>query len=101
MDTWADYGISAVRYDEGVQFISEIRVHRDTGTFMESGAEWSSTDVISKIDNKRPFVTLVEGGSGKWKKGQDVHIFTLDNQRFLRTDVNERANGNLENLPRF
>lgn len=101
MAKWADYGISAVRYDSDDQYIDKVKVHKDNGNTIETGETWSRKDVLSEMDDDKTFVTILKGDDDKWKKGQDVHIITVDGQRFLRTDANKRSKDNLENLPKF
>lgn len=101
MTKWADYGISAVRYDGDDQYIDKVKVHKYNGDTMGGGETWSRKDVLAMMDDDKTFVTILKGDGGQWKKGQDVHIFIVDGRRFLRTDANRKAKDNLENLPRF
>lgn len=101
MTKWADYGISAVRYDSDDQYIDKVKVHKDNGDTIGAGDIWSRKDVLAKMDDGKTFVTIVKDGDNKWKKGQDVHIITVDGRRFLRTDANKKSKDNLENLPKF
>ena len=101
MEKWADYGISAVRYDQDDQYIDKVKVHPDKGDSIGQGETWNRKDVISKIDDGKTFTTILTGNDGKWKKGQDVHVITVDGERFLRTDANKQKSDNLENLPKF
>ena len=101
MEKWADYGISAVRYDQNNQYIDKVKVHLDNGGSIGQGETWSRKDVVSKIDDGKTFTTILKSSDGKWKKGQDVHVITVDGEQFLRTDANKRKSDNLENLPTF
>ena len=87
MTKWADYGISAVRYDED-----------DT---IGAAEDRSRENVLSKMDDGKTFVTILKGEDGNWRKGNDVHIVPVDGRRFLRTDANERDQDNLENLSKY
>jgi hypothetical protein len=75
-------------------------VHKDNGDTIGAGETWSRKDVLSKMDDGKAFVTILKDND-KWKKGQDIHIITVDGHRFLRTDANKRSRDNLENLPSF
>lgn len=99
MAKWADYGISAVRYDSDDEYIEKVKVHKDEDKAMGKGETWTRSDVLSEIDDGKTFVTIVETDAVEWKKGEDVHIITVNNRRFLRTDANKRSKDNLENLP--
>ncbi|MEQ4539749.1 MAG: DUF3892 domain-containing protein [Billgrantia sp.] len=100
MAKWADYGISAVRYDSNDEYIDQVKVHKDNGDSIGAGETWSRKEVLSKMDDSKTFVTILKNDD-KWKKGEDVHIITVEGRRFLRTDANKKSKDNLENLPRF
>jgi hypothetical protein len=46
-------------------------------------------------------VTILRGANNKWKKGQEIHIITVNGIKYIRTDQNRKASDNLENLPKF
>lgn len=100
MAKWADYGISAVRYDSDDEYIDQVKVHKDNGDPIGAGETWSRKEVLSDMDDSKTFVTILKNDD-KWKKGEGVHIITVDGLRFLRTDANKKSKDNLENLPRF
>lgn len=100
MAKWADYGISAVRYDANDEYIESVKVHPDNGDTIGSPDIWNRKNVLGKMDTGKTFTTILKNGD-KWKKGQDVHILTVDGRRFLRTDANKKKKDNLENLPQF
>lgn len=100
MAKWADYGISAVRYDSDDQYIDKVKVRKDNGETIGASETWSRKDVLSKMDDNKTFVTILESG-GKWNKGQDVHTIMVDGRHFLRTDANKKSKDNLESLPKF
>lgn len=101
MEKWADYGISKVRYDSEQTHIVKVQVHEDKGDTFGAAAEWPRSRVVSAIERGTTFVTILKGADGKWQKGQDVHIITVDGVKYIRTDQNRRASDNLENLPEF
>ena len=101
MEKWADYGISKVRYNAERTHITKVKVHEDKGDTIGSAAEWTRNQVVSAIEGGKSFVTILQGNDNKWKKGQDVHIITINGVKYIRTDQNRRASDNLENLPEF
>lgn len=101
MAKWADYCISAVRYDSEHDHIDSVRVHPDNGDSIGSSSEWTRASVVSSIDSGKSFITITSGSDGKWHKGADVHIITVNGVRYLRTDNNSTGSDNLENLPEF
>lgn len=101
MEKWADYGISSVRYNDERSHIVKVKVHEDKGDRFGSAEEWSRHQVVSAMEGGKTFVTILKGTDDKWKKGQDVHIITVKGVKYIRTDKNQRASDNLENLPEF
>ena len=101
MEKWADYGISAVRYDAEQTHILRVKAHEDKGDTIGTAVEQTRSEVVSAIERGKSFVTILRGADNKWKKGQDVHVITVNGVKYIRTDQNRRASDNLENLPEF
>jgi hypothetical protein len=101
MEKWADYGISSVRYNDQRTHIVKVKVHEDKGDSVGNAEEWLRTQVVSAIERGQTFVTILKGTDNKWKKGQDVHIVAVNKEKYIRTDQNQEASDNLENLPEF
>jgi hypothetical protein len=101
MTKWADYGISEVRYNQEKTHIVRVKVHVDKGDTIGSPQEWTRSEVVTALERGKTFVTILKGSDGKWRKGQDVHIVTVNGVKYIRTDKNQRASDNLENLPGF
>jgi hypothetical protein len=98
---WADYCISAVRYNSERMHIVKVMVHVDNGDTMGSEREWLRSEVVNAIENRKTFVTITKSGDGKWKKGEDVRVVTVSGPKYIRTDANSKASDNLGNLPEF
>ena len=98
---WADYLISAVRYDADKTRIEKVKVHQDLGDTVGSPSESTRSTVVANIKSGNSYMTILKGQNGKWKKGQEVHIIEIGNEEFIRTDKNPEASDNLENLPEF
>ncbi len=101
MTKWADYCISEVRYNKDETHIVEVVVHIDKGDTISSASKWEREDVVSAIENGKTFVTIKKDANGKWKKGQDVHVIIVNDEKYIRTDKNSTASDNLENLQKF
>lgn len=100
MEKWADYCISAVKYNSTGTHIEKVRVHVDNGDSIGDPSEWFRTDVVSALERGNTFVTIISNGD-KWSKGQDVHIIHVNGAKYIRTDTDKTASDNLENLPKF
>lgn len=81
--------------------VQVVNVYEDKGDAIGNATEWSRTQVVSELDRGKTFVTILRNTKGKWRKGQDVHIITVNRVKYIRTDQNQKAADNLENLPEF
>jgi len=101
MTKWADYCISTVRYNAEHTHIVKVKVHTDMGDNLGNATEWTRTEVVSVIENKKTFVTTPHPTDGKWKKGEDVRTVNVGGVKYIRTDANSKASDNLGSLPEF
>lgn len=102
MTKWADYCISAVRYNAAETHIErvQVRVHNADANTISAPTEWARTQVVSAIDRGNTFVTIYERDN-HWHKGEDVRVITVNGVKYIRTDTNYKAADNLGNLPRY
>jgi len=101
MSKWANYGISAVRYDRSHSRIAKLRIHRDDGEQIGSALSSTRQEVVDLIQTGFSFVTILEDSDGNWTKGQPVEIVEIGGVEFLKTESNDSEGDNLENLPEF
>ncbi len=101
MVKWADFGISAVRYNEERTNIEKVFIHEDKGETIGPGATKTRRLIVREIKDGKRYATILKTNKGEWEKGQDVNIIEVNNEEYLRTDVNETGADNLENLPEF
>lgn len=99
-DKWADYLISAVRYNTAETHIGEVRVHEDDGDSVSAASIEKRSTVVSRLEAGYTFVTIIKG-EGKWKRGAKVDIITVNGTKYIRTDADATEEDNLGNLPRF
>jgi hypothetical protein len=78
MSKWADYLISAIRYENEMQknVIAYLKVHQDNGEEVGAGATWSREEVIDALYDGKTFYTILKSISGEWKKGAHVALVT-------------------------
>jgi hypothetical protein len=100
MDKWADYLISAVRFNAAHTHIDKVRVHKDNGDSVGAAIEETRADVIASIENNWDYVTIFES-NGKWQKGQKVYVIKINGTKFIKTVDNGKAVDNLDDLPEF
>jgi len=102
MDKWADYLISAVKTNPDQKQIDFVECHSDFGCVVCEHFIISRTDLILKMKSGCTYATVFKTASGKWRKGQDVHLVTVDNKDFLRCDLkNTIAKDNFDEVPEF
>lgn len=103
MAKWADYLISAVRYETSSteHHISQLRVHADRDDTMGPAETWTKNQVVVSINGGQRFKTIYKKADGKWYMGEDVRVVVIDGESFLRTDANKIKADNLGELPEF
>lgn len=101
MVKWANYGISAVRYNSKGTHIDQVQYHADNGDTIGSSNVCSREQVISALERGYTFVTILKDSAGNWTKGSKVEIVTVHGTKYIRTDRNSTASDNLGSLPRF
>ena len=101
MEKWADYLISAVRYNTDHTHITDLMVHEDKGDKVGKGEIYSRQATVDAINNGTAFVTIYKGSNGNWKKGQKVFVILVNGTSYLKTVDNGKEEDNLENLPEF
>ena len=101
MSKWADYGISAVRYNTDHTHITMVRIHADNGETIGHASDQNRQHVISEIKKGTTFVTITKNAEGKWNKGQPVYIIKVNGTEYIKTVDNKKECDNLENLPEF
>lgn len=102
MAKWADYLISAVRYNPEKTHIDKVKVHEDLGDKMSSAVEMARSVVVANINNGKTHMTVyLDVTTGNYKKGEDVRVVKVNNTDYIRTDTNSIAKDNLGKLPEF
>lgn len=91
------YYIYAVHYKDNdtSTYIDEVRTESEY-----SGPKTRGT-VVSDIESGKLVKTAVKHSDGKYYEGQEVHVITVNGSKYLRTDKNNTAKDNLENLPTY
>jgi hypothetical protein len=100
-DKWADYLISAVRYNAQETHIDKVRAHPDNGESVGSGTAVERLTVVSRLDDGYTVVTIYKGSDDKWRRGATVRKVIIDGNSYIRTDADKTKADNLGNLPRF
>lgn len=99
MGKWADYLISAIRYENEIlkNAITYLKVHKDTGEEVGAGSTWSREEVINALSDGKTFYTILKSHSGEWQKGAHVALVTRNGISII-TDNEYSEIDNLINL---
>lgn len=97
---WADYLISAVRYNAEHSHLVKVNTYVDSGNGLKNPFKEKREDVIAKLKKGKKYCTIIRK-NGNWKKGQMVHIVLVKEKEYIRTDKNETEKDNLGSLPEF
>lgn len=101
MAKWADFAISAVRFNAAHTHIDRVKVHTDDGESIGAASEHSRQDVVAAIKRGISFISVFKNHEGKWRQGQPVYIAKINGQEFLKTVENATEADNLDQLPEF
>lgn len=94
MTRWADYLISAVRYDTNKK-ITHIKQHKDTGGEIGEG-EVISRDILSTNLKKGITYCTIFNSNSSWKRGDPVNLIRTGSEYSVRTDSNKVEYDNLK-----
>jgi hypothetical protein len=103
MAKWADYLITAVRYNAAETHIDKVQVRQDLGDKVSTNVvEQTRQTVVANIKAKTTYATAtLSKETGNWVKGAAVEIVVVNAVEYIRTDANKTAKDNLGELPRF
>lgn len=100
-EKWADYLISAVRYNAAETHIEMVRVHEDEGDKVGAPTTWERSSVVASLEAGYTFITITKSSDSKWTRGARVGIVTVRGTKYIRTDADATPEDNLGSLPRF
>jgi Protein of unknown function (DUF3892) len=100
-DKWADYVITAVRFNTTGTHIESVQVRQDDGESIGAATTTSRSEVVRLLEAGYTFCTATKGDNGKWNKGAAVKIIVIDGNKFIRTKNDGIEKDNLDDLPTF
>jgi len=101
MAKWADYLISAVRFNAAETHIDRVRTHTDNDDSIGSAVEMERTTVVSRIEAGYTFETIYRSTDGKWQRGKRVKIIVINGIKYIKTYADNTTRDNLDDLPQF
>ncbi len=99
MQKWADYLISGVKTDSNSNRVKTLEAHSDFGCMVCETKVFSRDDVINHMKQGLTFSTVFRTPMGKWRKGDDVRLVTVEGKDYLRTDSQVVAGDQFDNVP--
>ena len=100
-EKWADWLISAARFNQTGTLIEKVRCHFDLVSEVGSSIELTREEIIEQMMAGLSFCTIVTTSGGQWEKGEEVHLFPVKGEDFLKTLADFYKKDNLDNLPTF
>lgn len=101
MAKWAKFLISEVRYAPDRKRIQEVKQHEDMDGSVGEGEIVSRATVSSNLKKGFSYMTIHNGSSENWKKGDTVRTFIVEGEHFIRIDKNKVSRDNLGLLNEF
>ena len=101
MVKWADYLISEVRYSPDHHRILQVKQHKDLDGEVGEGEIIEGANVASNLKKGVSYMTIHNGSSETWKRGEKIRGFISDGEYHIRTDDNKVNQDNLGMLNEF
>ena len=101
MAKWADYLISEVRYNPNHHRILQVKQHVDLDGEISEGEIVDAAVVASNIKKGKSYMTIHNGSSETWKRGEMIRGFQVDGEYHIRIDKNKVGLDNLGLINEF
>ena len=101
MAKWAKFLISEVKYTPDRKRILEVKQHEDLDGTVGVGEIVPRETVSSNLKKGHTYMTIHNGSSENWKKGDKVRTFIVEGEHFIRIDKNKVDKDNLGMLIEF
>ncbi len=105
MTKWADFLISAVRFEETKtsKHISQVKIHVDKGDD-KLGVGFTATrkEVVDYLNSGKKITTIYYRRDAQlWALGEEVFVVKINNVEYIKTKSDNTTKDNLDNLPTF
>jgi hypothetical protein len=101
MEKWANYCIKSVHYDNDHSRIDSCEVLEDLGDNFGNSSTQKKSIIVSNLKKNLSYMTIYENSENKYRKGDNVITYVMENEDFIRTDGNKIKKDNLGELPEF
>lgn len=96
-EKWADYLVTAVKYDDNRK-IKSVRQHKDNGDELDEGMIIDRDTLVSNIKHGVHYATVFNTKSN-WLLGNTIKCFKVGSSTSIRTDLNKAKYDFLSMLP--
>jgi hypothetical protein len=101
MSNWANYVITAVKYD-GSRISSVKRRRVSPEGDLSEPIELPREAVAQDLEFDVSYCTAIQDpDTGEWEPGDAVEGYELDGELFIKTEQGDRKADNLEGLPEY
>ena len=102
MNKWADYLISAVRYEPGSnnRIITYFKVHEDIGNSIGESRTWTKDELLDALIQGKTFITVRKDENSNWIRGEEVALSSFK-EIFVRSDFRNVPGDHLNNVSEF
>lgn len=101
MVDWADFLISEVRYSPDHRRILQVKQHIDLQGKVSEGEIVDVAEVASNLKKGKSYMTIHNGSSETWKRGDIVRGFQINGEYHIRVDKNKVNQDNLGLMNEF
>lgn len=88
MTKWADYIITAAKLNNQKNLIQEVLVRQGAEIKLSSAENFSRDQIIRNMVEGKTFTTGYVG-CGTCRRGSDVNLISIDEEQFIRIDLEE------------
>jgi len=101
MSKWANYGISAVKFNAARTLIEKVVAQLDLETIFGTPSEFSRSEIVAAVKKDLSFVTILAREDGKWKKGRTLRLANINGREYLKALDDPEEADSLGNIPEF
>ena len=101
MSKWANYGISAVKFNSQRTLVEKVVAQLDLETVFGTPSEFLRHEIVAAVKKNFSFITIFIREDGKWKKGNVIRLETVNGREYLKTAEDAGEADRLDNLPEY
>lgn len=100
-EKWADYLVTAVRYNAGNTHIDAVQLRQDRGDSAGPPVAFGRACAVSLLRVGASLCTVTTNKDGTLARGAPVGIVTVEGTHYLKTERDRTKADNLGRLPGF